>query len=472
MTFGVGWVGFSALEEMHYQAHLTQVYAEWQADLTDAAAALVAERVDRAAGQRAASDDKSVREIYARLATGQPRPSSLINSAYYRSALGEYGPLLADAQRAYAVYQAQPSPTNLAAAYQALTTLREDIDDDQLELIGSDDVAHHQRLIFVMLMVGLACAAGITITNRTVSAIDLPIRRLGSHLARVARGEFANRVAGGGPVELERLGAAVNAMTADLDRLYAAERDRVTTAEAIATHERELTAAKEFWTNTVVHDLKGPLSIIAGYADLLESERLGRLGPAQQEAVAELRRAASELLGLADDINDSFRPRGRLLAAPSPARRAGRAALGHRARVLWPGRRAPQLRYPAELPEAPLDGRLVQRVLRNIVGNAYKHAGADANVTLRAQADRGYIFFAVEDNGPGIPPEERQRIFERFVQGSGSAAGSGLGLAFCKLVIEQHGGRIWAEAVPSGGTRICFALPLAASDAPPHSAAA
>jgi signal transduction histidine kinase len=136
-----------------------------------------------------------------------------------------------------------------------------------------------------------------------------------------------------------------------------------------------------------------------------------------------------------------------------------------------PGQRAPQLRYPADLPEVPLDDRLVQRVLRNIIGNAYKHAGAQASVTLRAQSGQGYVFFAVEDNGPGIPPEEREQIFERFVQGSGARAGSGLGLAFCKLVVEQHGGQIWAEAVPSGGTRICFALPLDAEQAASRSAA-
>src|SRR5581483_3427371 len=100
MTFGVGWVGFSALEEMHYQAHQTQVYAEWQSDLTDAAAALVAEQPDGSASQSAGGGAESVAAIYARLAAGQPRPGSLVNVAYYRSALSEYGLALADAQRA------------------------------------------------------------------------------------------------------------------------------------------------------------------------------------------------------------------------------------------------------------------------------------------------------------------------------------------------------------------------------------
>ena len=79
------------------------------------------------------------------------------------------------------------------------------------------------------------------------------------------------------------------------------------------------------------------------------------------------------------------------------------------------------------------------------------------------------LCFVIEDDGPGIPTEERERIFERFVQGSGDRPGSGLGLALCKLVVEQHGGHIWAEPVESGGARVCFALPLVA---PAHTAAA
>jgi two-component system, OmpR family, sensor histidine kinase KdpD len=85
-------------------------------------------------------------------------------------------------------------------------------------------------------------------------------------------------------------------------------------------------------------------------------------------------------------------------------------------------------------------------------------------VVLAAEVGEGVVRFAVDDDGPGIPPGERERIFERFTQGTGAAHGSGLGLAFCKLVMQQLGGRIWADASSQGGTRIAFELPLAPTE--------
>jgi two-component system sensor histidine kinase PrrB len=105
-------------------------------------------------------------------------------------------------------------------------------------------------------------------------------------------------------------------------------------------------------------------------------------------------------------------------------------------------------------------------VLHNLIGNAYKHGGANARVVIVAEPADGAIRFAVDDDGRGIPEGERERVFERFIQGSSAARGSGLGLAFCKLVVEQLGGRIWADASPLGGTRIAFELPPAPTEVP------
>jgi two-component system sensor histidine kinase KdpD len=106
-----------------------------------------------------------------------------------------------------------------------------------------------------------------------------------------------------------------------------------------------------------------------------------------------------------------------------------------------------------------VDDGLIQRVLRNLINNACKHAGPYAQVVLRAQpADNG-VQVCVEDDGPGIPVEQRERVFERFFQGDRAGPGSGLGLAFCRLVVERHGGRIWAEDSALGGARVCLTLP-------------
>jgi signal transduction histidine kinase len=140
-----------------------------------------------------------------------------------------------------------------------------------------------------------------------------------------------------------------------------------------------------------------------------------------------------------------------------------------------PGRPAPDLRVTSDVPPVHADLRLLGRVLHNLIGNAYKHAGEHARVAIVAEPLNGAVRFAVDDDGPGIPDTERERVFERFIQGEGAGVdgaarhGSGLGLAFCKLAVEQLGGTIWAESSPFGGTRIAFTLPLAPtrkSDAP------
>jgi signal transduction histidine kinase len=253
-------------------------------------------------------------------------------------------------------------------------------------------------------------------------------------------------------------------MTADLARMYAVERERRASAEALATRERELSAAKEFWTNTLVHDLKGPLTLISGWSELLEQGHQGRLDPAQAQAIQHIKQATSALDDLVLDINDSFR----LGADALPIHRGPVAPAMLLRRVVddYRGldRAVPDLQMRGDLAPVQADARLICRVLRNLIGNAYKHAGASAQVALVAEPTKEGVLFAVDDDGPGIPEVDRERVFERFIQGHGARRGSGLGLAFCKLVVDQLGGRIWADASPLGGTRVAFLLPHARAE--------
>src|SRR5262249_24281568 len=112
------------------------------------------------------------------------------------------------------------------------------------------------------------------------------------------------------------------------------------------------------------------------------------------------------------------------------------------------------------------DARLVGRVLHNLIGNASKHGGSGTQIVLAAEPGGAVVRFTVDDDGPGIPIGERERVFERFTQGAGAAHGSGLGLAFCKLVSHQLGGRIWADSSPLRGARIAFELPACRAEPP------
>jgi signal transduction histidine kinase len=98
------------------------------------------------------------------------------------------------------------------------------------------------------------------------------------------------------------------------------------------------------------------------------------------------------------------------------------------------------------------------------VDNAIKYTPSSGLITVRAEKEGGHIVFSVNDTGPGIPPRERERIFEQFAQVEGeklSHRGFGLGLAFCKLAIAAHGGKIWVEDGEGGvGSQFKFTLPI------------
>jgi len=118
----------------------------------------------------------------------------------------------------------------------------------------------------------------------------------------------------------------------------------------------------------------------------------------------------------------------------------------------------------SSLPIVQGDTGKIIRVLTNLLDNAMKFTPTGGQVFLSAeQTDHQMIRVQVADNGPGIPPEYREKIFDRFSQVPGQKGrqrGSGLGLTFCRLVVEAHGGKIWVEANPIGGSLFTFTLPI------------
>ena len=108
---------------------------------------------------------------------------------------------------------------------------------------------------------------------------------------------------------------------------------------------------------------------------------------------------------------------------------------------------------------------LIHRVLQNLIGNAIKFTPAEGAISINAWRDPGRRFRTssspVKDSGVGLPPMLQARLFNKFVTGRVRGRGSGLGLAFCRLVVEAHGGRIWVESTPGNGATFMFTLPIA-----------
>jgi signal transduction histidine kinase len=118
-----------------------------------------------------------------------------------------------------------------------------------------------------------------------------------------------------------------------------------------------------------------------------------------------------------------------------------------------------------DAPVFDADRALLRRVLGNLVQNAITHSSRAVAIELHARRDGDRILFTVADNGPGIPPEYQEIIFRKFEQvhtpNAPQLRGSGLGLAFCKLVVEAHGGRIWVQSAGAGqGSAFHFTLPI------------
>ena len=119
---------------------------------------------------------------------------------------------------------------------------------------------------------------------------------------------------------------------------------------------------------------------------------------------------------------------------------------------------------PDNLPLIKADKDKIYRVLSNLLNNAIKYTPSKGYITIVTELKDDHLQVSVMDTGPGIDPEDRERIFDRYVQITDSKArsgGFGLGLAFCRMAVEAHGGRIWVESGDNGdGSQFIFTLPL------------
>ena len=113
------------------------------------------------------------------------------------------------------------------------------------------------------------------------------------------------------------------------------------------------------------------------------------------------------------------------------------------------------------LEDNPVDAELMRRVFQNLLDNSVKFSMEGGVVRVQAGFDKsdGAILFSVSDTGEGIDNAVRGNLFEKFISGKGRSSGSGLGLAFCRLVVEAHGGRIWLDETYQGGTKISLTIP-------------
>jgi two-component system sensor histidine kinase/response regulator len=224
---------------------------------------------------------------------------------------------------------------------------------------------------------------------------------------------------------------------------------------------QDLEKARDTLTHMIVHDLRSPLTGLRAYLDLLKMAADGSADVLEYASEAQV--IALRLTEMISQVLDVSRlESGQMPVTP---KQTDLAALLPKA-VASLGPPPSEITVAYEMPSGPVsiscDPDLVSRVVVNLVGNAFKFTPRKGRVCVGLVDEPDRVRITVEDNGPGIPPEYRTKVFEKFGQAPlGQASGarsSGIGLTFCKLAIEAHGGKIGLEAAEGGGARFWIEL--------------
>lgn len=229
------------------------------------------------------------------------------------------------------------------------------------------------------------------------------------------------------------------------------------------TADHELDRMKSSLVSTVSHELRTPLAAIKGYATTLLADDVEWDKESQREFLSIISDESDRLTGLVNNLLDLSRiEAGSLMLSRDECdleeiiQRAADQA------QLQPGNRL-EVQIEAEIPSLFADRPRLETVIRNLIENSVKHAGENATIRVDVNKQGEQVIFRVSDDGPGIPSDESQRIFESFYQVNASleriSSGAGLGLAICQGLVRAHGGEIWVEKQIQGAC-IAFSIPL------------
>lgn len=225
-------------------------------------------------------------------------------------------------------------------------------------------------------------------------------------------------------------------------------------------------------TRMIVHDLRNPITTLSSTVELIENRLPDDSDPEVFRLTQSTHRGISDMLDMVDSLMDVTRMEAGQLVVDAEAMRLPpllERVVDHM-QPLWMQKHITlRTEAPADLPPVWGDEEILRRVLVNLLDNALKFTPAGGQVVIQLATDphpesgeNPGICCSVEDTGPGIPGPYRAQIFDRFVRinvGGAQVRGTGLGLTFCKLAIEAHGGRIWVAGAEHGGSRFVFTLP-------------
>ena len=290
--------------------------------------------------------------------------------------------------------------------------------------------------LFIALFLGIFLARTLT----------RPLRELTAATRAVAEGDLGLTVPVRSRDELGELTSSFNRMSEELDRS---------------------TSIRRQMTADIAHELRTPISIILGHADAVHDRVLSPT----EETFDIIRDEACRLERLVEDLRTLSRADAGELTLTrrpiSPNTLFEEAAAAYHPLALERGINMCSV-IASDLPDVYVDPDRMAQVLGNLLSNALRYTTRGGNVTLTASLLEHDVEIRIQDTGPGIGTEDIQHVFDRFYRGDSSrqrdSGGSGLGLAIAKSIVENHGGRIWAESSDDSGTTFCIKLPISGPD--------
>lgn len=318
----------------------------------------------------------------------------------------------------------------------------------------SGDTRDTALLVAAGLLAGLTGA--LLLFSGLISSMRRPLEELVAAAGRLAGGDRSARVAVGGLAETATLGNAFNEMAEELEQ----EESR----------REQLDRLKDEFVLTASHELRSPLTSVQGFAELLMLER-DSLTARQAETVEVILDNCRHLVKLLNDLLDLARSdAGRLSIRPQPTEVAPLVedvVRTMRAQTEAGGQELGTSIDPG-LPRIDVEPDRIRQILVNLLTNAHEYSPEGASIGVSARADGAEVEITVSDDGPGIPEEQLERIFERFTRGDAGltqrVGGTGLGLAISKSLAEAHGGSIAAESTLGQGSTFRLRLPVAPAE--------
>jgi signal transduction histidine kinase len=313
--------------------------------------------------------------------------------------------------------------------------------------IGTPGTAFLDRVNLQTVLGGLAAIAlALLLAVFLSQTLTRPIRELTVATQAVTSGGPAQQVPVRSRDELGQLAHSFNRMSSDLARSLALR--------------RQMTA-------DIAHELRTPISIILGHAEAVHDGVL----PPSAETFEIVREEAERLEHLVEDLRTlSMADAGELKLSMQPHTveellRGAERVYAHQARQK---QIAVSIQADAGLPEIKVDAKRMQEVLVNILDNALRYTPKGGQITMSAVRAGGEIEIRIQDTGPGIAPNELDKVFERFYRTETSRTreegGSGLGFAIARSLVERHNGRIWAQSQPGQGLTVIIRLSASAAE--------